>query len=88
MNIKIFWKNHSYLLNQENQDEIAKAFSNGGIIVNAELDARKQQIDDTPESYVFEVMEVFDANDPNMTDTRRVRFLLRGNCNNKPGPNN
>lgn len=65
---------------QDVQDQFAIAFSDGGMVVNAELklDARKQQIDDTPESYVFEVLELCDAVDPNMTDARRVRFLLRG----------
>lgn len=55
------------------------AFASVGDLVNAELklDSRKQRVDETPEQYIFDIISLCDRVDPNMSEDRRVRFVLR-----------
>lgn len=55
------------------------AFASVGDLVNAELklDSRKQRMDESVEQYIYEILHLCDTVDPNMSEERRVRFLLR-----------
>lgn len=64
----------------EIREAFLEGFSNVGQMVSAEiqLDHRKQKYDENCESYFYDVLELCDRVDPDMSEGRRLRHLHKG----------